>query len=236
MKPRPLCKPTHFSTELGAISYLLHLRWDARTHTHTHVYTRPEKHMFSLKYRIHESMYALRTKSLPPHTHTRTPHVYPITEAPGLSLQAEKPNLFIPVGIIGRGRGWNASNRVQGPPLSKLLNYCSSSAPQHPPVPPPHGTRLQWTWAELTAWTLSGCAHACVCLRDKVTKKEFTMLKFHPPPQSLPPSPVMEFQPQRRSTWSNEVGLNQHPISSHNPPARHLHMHLFKSDKHSSSS
>ena len=127
MKPRPLCKPTMFSTELGAISYLLHLWWDVHTHTHTRI-QQTEKHMFSLEYRIQECTSAPRTKSLSvPHTHTL--HVYPITEAPRLSLQAEKPNLFIPVGITGRGRGWNASNRVQGP----LFQSSLITAPPQPP-------------------------------------------------------------------------------------------------------
>lgn len=55
--------------------------------------------MFLLPYLVFAHAASLR----PTHTHTHTPHVYPITGAPRPSLQAEKPNLFIPVGIMGRG-------------------------------------------------------------------------------------------------------------------------------------
>lgn len=53
--------------------------------------------MFSLSYLV-----LTHTMSLCP-THTHTPHVYPITGAPRPSLEAEKPNLFIPMGIMGGG-------------------------------------------------------------------------------------------------------------------------------------
>lgn len=126
MNPRPLWKPTHFTSELGAISYLLHLRWDVHTHTHTYT-TDQETHVLTQISNSREHICSARKISFCPPTHI--PHVYPITEAPRLSLQAEKPNLFIPVGIIGRGRGWNASNRVQRP----LFQSSLITAPPQPP-------------------------------------------------------------------------------------------------------
>lgn len=98
MKLRPLCPSAHFTTELGAISYLLHLRW-ARTHTraHAHPYRADqETHVHTLISHIRTHKISL---SLSKFAHAS--HVYPITGAPQTSLQAEKPNLFIPVGIMG---------------------------------------------------------------------------------------------------------------------------------------
>lgn len=95
------------------------------THAHTHTQL-TKKHMFSLSYLV-----CTHTMSLCP-THTHTPHVYPITGAPRPSLEAEKPNLFIPMGIMGGGGDdWNASNRAQGP----LSQSSLITAPPHPPHP-----------------------------------------------------------------------------------------------------
>lgn len=72
--------------------------------------------MFSLSYLV-----LTHTVSLCP-TRTHTPHVYPITGAPRPSLQAEKPNLFIPVGIMGGEGGGTEMHltELRGPSLKAL--------------------------------------------------------------------------------------------------------------------
>lgn len=73
--------------------------------------------MFSFSY-----LAFIHTVSLcPTHTHTHTPHVYPVTGAPRPSLQAQKPNLFIPVGIMGRGEGGEMHLTERRGPSSKAL-------------------------------------------------------------------------------------------------------------------
>lgn len=67
------------------------------THTRAHAHAQTKKHMSFLSYFVFTHNLSLSC--------TYTPHVYPITGAPRPGLQDEKPNLFIPIGIIGRGWG-----------------------------------------------------------------------------------------------------------------------------------
>lgn len=145
MKLRPLCPSAHFTTELGAISYLLHLR---RARTHTQVHAHPyrddqETHVHTLISRIHTHKKSL---SLPLSKLSHAPHVYPITGAPQTSLQAEKPNLFIPAGIMG---GWWAGGgemhltEYRGPVSQSSLITAPPRPPKRLPTPPPPGTLPQ---------------------------------------------------------------------------------------------
>lgn len=77
-------KLKHFTIELGPITHFDY-RW---SNTHVH---RPYK-------RTH-----VPSPILGIHTHTNTHLNYPITGAPRPGLQTQKPNLFIPVGIMGKG-------------------------------------------------------------------------------------------------------------------------------------
>ena len=210
MKQRALCLSAHFTTELGAISPLLHLWWDTCTHSHT---TDRETHVLSLISRIDTHNVSLSD------THTHTPHVYPITGAPRPSLQAEKPNLFIPMGIMGGG-DWNASNRAAGAPLSKLFNYCSSSPPS-PPTPPPPGTQPQWTWARVNRTaTLSVCVHACMCVLDidRTGGRKRSLAKLPSPIILLSSSScqgIPTSQGANTGQWTGTKPIISHLISSH---------------------
>lgn len=97
--------------------------------------------MFTLSYLVFA-----HTKSLSLSKLAHVPHVCPITGAPQTSLQAEKPNLFIPVRIMGGrwvGGGEMHLTEYRGPLSQSSLITAPPRPPKRLPTPPPPGTPPQ---------------------------------------------------------------------------------------------
>ena len=215
MKQRSLCLSAHFTTELGAISPILHLWWDTCTHSHT---TDQETHVLSLISRINAHSLSLSDT----HTYTSCLSHY---RSPQAQLAGWKAQFVYSCGDYGGGgRGhWNASNRAQGPLSQSSLITAPPHPPhpQRPPTPPPPGTQPQWTWARVNR-TATQCVCVCVCVCaldiDRTGGRKRSLAKL-PSPITLPSSSSCQGIPSSQGAntgqWNGTEPITSHHISSH---------------------